>query len=360
MAQYRLPDGKIIEVPDNTPPEGLQALQTQLAGLYPDYYQPYEPEPERSVLGGLAQTPKAIPRGFLNTTLLSAIGAAEAVDYGEDSKLTSDLKNLKAYINADPSADVDRAIAFQRKIATKASPIAGGLSVLTDYLKGKAGITESLLAPDEDYRGSLYQSVPEGLGSAAAFIGTTAVNPVLGGTLAAGTGIGTQAELQDQARAKGEEISLGQEIKSKVAGAAIGISEIFNPLSILKIFRGLRKGDPRAKPYVKALKDAARSAGIEGTQEAVAGYFQELTAQLIYDPTLEIGESMADDFTVGAIVGGIVGAGSSAAHHQIQKNQASDYETSQANELAKQDAEQDEIIKQRVILAEQRRVNCVK
>ena len=353
MAQYRLPDGKIIEVPDNTPPEGLQALQTQLAGLYPDYYQPYEPEPERSVLGGLAQTPKAIPRGFLNTTLLSAIGAAEAVDYGEDSKLTSDLKNLKAYINADPSADVDRAIAFQRKIATKASPIAGGLSVLTDYLKGKAGITESLLAPDEDYKGSLYQSVPEGLGSAAAFIGTTAVNPVLGGTLAAGTGIGTQAELQDQARAKGEEISLGQEIKSKVAGAAIGISEIFNPLSILKIFRGLRKGDPRAKPYVKALKDAARSAGIEGTQEAVAGYFQELTAQLIYDPTLEIGESMADDFTVGAIVGGIVGASSSAAHHQIQKNQASDYETSQANELAKQDAEQDEIIKQRVILAEQ-------
>tara|TARA_R100000995_G_scaffold18176_1_gene7407 strand:- start:5698 stop:13365 length:7668 start_codon:yes stop_codon:yes gene_type:complete len=353
MAQYRLPDGKIIEVPDNTPPEGLQALQTQLAGLYPDYYQPYEPEPERSVLGGLAQTPKAIPRGFLNTTLLSAIGAAEAVDYGEDSKLTSDLKNLKAYINADPSADVNKAITFQKEILTRASPMAGGLSVLTDYLKGKAGITESLLAPDEDYRGSLYQSVPEGLGSAAAFIGTTAVNPFLGGTLAAGTGIGTQAELQDQARAKGEEISLGQEIKSKVAGAAIGISEILNPLSILKIFKGLRKGDPRAKPYVKLLKDSAKSAGIEGTQEAVAGYLQELVAQGIYDPTLEVGESMADDFTVGAIVGGIVGAGSSAAHHQIQKNQASDYEQSQANELAKQDAEQDEIIKQRVILAEQ-------
>ncbi len=353
MAQYRLPDGKIIEVPDNTPPEGLQALQTQLAGLYPDYYQPYEPEPERSVLGGLAQTPKAIPRGFLNTLTLGAIGLSEGVDFGDDNKLTSDLKNLKAYINADPSADVDRAIAFQRKIATKASPIAGGLSVLTDYLKGKAGITESLLAPDEDYRGSLYQSVPEGLGSAAAFIGTTAVNPILGGTLAAGTGIGTQAELQDQARAKGEEISLGQEIKSKVAGAAIGISEILNPLSILKIFKGLRKGDPRAKPYVKLLKDSAKSAGIEGTQEAVAGYLQELVAQGIYDPTLEVGESMADDFTVGAIVGGIVGAGSSAAHHQIQKNQASDYESSQANELAKQDAEQDEIIKQRVILAEQ-------
>ena len=353
MAQYRLPDGKIIEVPDDTSPEGLQALQTQLAGLYPDYYQPYEPEPERSVLGGLAQTPKALPRGFLNTLTLGAIGLSEGKDFGDDNKLTSDLKNLKAYINADPSADVNRAITFQKEILTRASPMAGGLSVLTDYLKGKAGITESLLAPDEDYRGSLYQSVPEGLGSAAAFIGTTAVNPYLGGTLAAGTGIGTQAELQDQARAKGEEISLGQEIKSKVAGAAIGISEILNPLSILKIFKGLRKGDPRAKPYVKLLKDSAKSAGIEGTQEAVAGYLQELVAQGIYDPTLEVGESMADDFTVGAIVGGIVGAGSSAAHHQIQKNQASDYEQSQANELAKQDAEQDEIIKQRVILAEQ-------
>ena len=99
MAQYRLPDGKIIEVPDNTPPEGLQALQTQLAGLYPDDYQPYESEPERSVLGGLAQTPKAIPRGFLNTATLAAIGLSEGIDFGDDNKLTSDLKNLKAYIN---------------------------------------------------------------------------------------------------------------------------------------------------------------------------------------------------------------------------------------------------------------------
>ena len=86
MAQYRLPDGKIIEVPDDTSPEGLQALQTQLAGLYPDYYQPYEPEPERSVLGGLAQTPKALPRGFLNTLTLGAIGLSEGKDFGDDNK----------------------------------------------------------------------------------------------------------------------------------------------------------------------------------------------------------------------------------------------------------------------------------
>jgi hypothetical protein len=360
MAQYKLPDGKIIEVPDNTPPEGLQALQTQLAGLYPDYYQPYEPEPERSVLGGLAQAPQGIPRGFLNTTTLAAIGFAEAVDYGEDSKFTADLKNLKAYINGDPSANAEQARITKNSLLTKFSPKIGATSMLADYALDRFGFEDRksiydprIIDPKGTYRGSLYQSVPEGLGSAAAFIGTTAVNPFLGGALAMGTGVGTQAEMQDEARARGEEISLGQEIGSKILGGLIGWSEILNPLRILRIFKGLRKGDPRAKPYVKFLKDTATSAGIEGTQEMFAGYFQDLVAQGIYDPTLEVGESMADDFTVGAIVGGIVGASSSAAHHRIQKNQASDYESSQANELAKQDAEQDEIIKQRVILAKQ-------
>ena len=41
--------------------------------------------------------------------LLSAIGYAETGDYGEDTKFTADLKNLKAYLNGDPSADAEQA-----------------------------------------------------------------------------------------------------------------------------------------------------------------------------------------------------------------------------------------------------------
>ena len=358
MPEYRLPDNRTLQVPDDTPPEEWQKIQNSLAELYPDHYQPYEPDPERSVLGGLAQAPQALPRGWLNTVLLSAIGYAETGDYGEDTKFTADLKNLKAYLNGDPSADAEQARITKNSLLTKFAPPIGLPSKLADYALDKFGFEDrksaldpTILDPEGAYRGSLYQSVPEGLGSAAAFIGTTALNPWAGGALAIGTGVGTQAELQDQARARGEEISLSQEIKSKILGGVIGWSEVLNPLSILKIFRGVPKGDPR--PIVQHIKNSVKSAGIEGTQEMLAGYFQELVAQGIYDPTLEVGESMADDFTVGAIVGAIVGGGSSAAHHQIHKNQGNDHALSQANEYDKQEQEQDEITRQKVILAEQ-------
>ena len=358
MPEYRLPDNRTLQVPDDTPPEEWQKIQNSLAELYPDHYQPYKAEAERTFLGGLAQAPQALPRGFLNTALLSAIGYAEKVDYGEDAKFTADLKNLKAYLNGDPSADAQQARLTKNSLLTKFAPPIGLSSKLADYALDKFGFEDrksaldpTILDPEGAYRGSLYQSVPEGLGSAAIFLGATVIHPSLGGALAVGTGVGTQAELQDQARARGEEISLSQEIKSKILGGVIGLSEVLNPLRILKIFRGVPKGDPR--PIVQHIKNSLISAGIEGPQEMLAGYFQELVAQGIYDPTLEVGESMADDFTVGSIVGAIVGGGSSAAHHQIHKNQGNDHALSQANEYDKQEQEQDEITRQKVILAEQ-------
>jgi hypothetical protein len=358
MAEYQLPDGKVLSIPDDTTLEGYQKIQTHLSGLYPEHYQPYKEEADLSYsdkaiygLKGLAQTPVGFARGVFNTLSLGAIGLLESVDYSDDSNLTAAAKNIKRYINADPSADSAAANISQAKLLSKIDPKLGGISVIADYLKGKAGINESLLAPNEEYRDSYFNKIPEGLGSAAAFIGTTYGNPFLGGALAVGTGIGTQAEMQDAARARGEEISLSQEIKSKILGGVIGLSEIINPLSILKIFRGVRKGDPRAAPYIQHIKNSVKSAGIEGVQETLAGLAQELTAQGIYDPTIEVGESMADDFTIGAIVGAIVGGGSSAAHHQIQKNQALEYETNQAKNYDEEQKASDEIIRQKIILA---------
>jgi hypothetical protein len=358
MAEYQLPDGKVLSIPDDTTLEGYQKIQTHLSGLYPEHYQPYKEEADLSYsdkaiygLKGAAQAPAGFARGIFNTLSLGAIGLLESVDYRDDSNLTAAAKNIKGYINADPSADSAAANISQAKLLSKINPKLGGISVIADYLKGKAGINESLLAPNEEYRDSYFNKIPEGLGSAAAFIGTTYANPFLGGALAVGTGIGTQAEMQDAARARGEEISLSQEIKSKILGGVIGFSEIINPLSILKIFRGVRKGDPRAAPYIQHIKNSVKSAGIEGVQETLAGLAQELTAQGIYDPTIEVGESMADDFTVGAIVGAIVGGGSSAAHHQIQKNQALEYETNQAKNYDEEQKASDEIIRQKIILA---------
>jgi hypothetical protein len=87
------------------------------------------------------------------------------------SNLTAAAKNIKGYINADPSADSAAANISQAKLLSKIDPKLGGISVIADYLKGKAGINESLLAPNEEYRDSYFNKIPEGLGSAAAFIG---------------------------------------------------------------------------------------------------------------------------------------------------------------------------------------------
>ena len=46
MPEYRLPDNRTLQVPDDTPPEEWQKIQNSLAELYPDHYQPYKAEAE--------------------------------------------------------------------------------------------------------------------------------------------------------------------------------------------------------------------------------------------------------------------------------------------------------------------------
>jgi hypothetical protein len=201
MAEYQLPDGKVLSIPDDTTLEGYQKIQTHLSGLYPEHYQPYKEEADLSYfdkaiygLKGLAQTPEAIARGALNTALTANIGLSSGYDLAktfitgrdttlpesDDGKLTAELKNIKGYINADPSADSAAANISQAKLLSKIDPKFGGISLITDYLKGKAGINESLLAPNEEYRDSNFNKFPEGLGSGLAFMTTAATSPWTG------------------------------------------------------------------------------------------------------------------------------------------------------------------------------------
>jgi hypothetical protein len=89
MAEYQLPDGKVLSIPDDTTLEGYQKIQTHLSGLYPEHYQPYKEEADLSYsdkaiygLKGAAQAPVGIARGVFNTLSLGAIGLLESVDYG--------------------------------------------------------------------------------------------------------------------------------------------------------------------------------------------------------------------------------------------------------------------------------------
>jgi hypothetical protein len=376
MAEYQLPDGKVLSIPDDTTLEGYQKIQTHLSGLYPEHYQPYKEEADLSYfdkaiygLKGLAQTPEAIARGALNTALTANIGLSSGYDLAktfitgrdttlpesDDGKLTAELKNIKGYINADPSADSAAANISQAKLLSKIDPKFGGISLITDYLKGKAGINESLLAPNEEYRDSNFNKFPEGLGSGLAFMTTAATSPWTGLLLGGASYVGEQEEMIERAREKGIKVTPTQELGVKGLSFVGGLSEVLVPQFAVKMLRGFSKSDSRNLPFIQQIKDvlkkSAQGAAFEGVQETLAGIYQNAIAKGIYDPTIDIYDSWVDDLTVGAFVGGVLVGGSRAAHHKMQQNQALEYETNQAKNYDEEQKASDEIIRQKIILA---------
>jgi hypothetical protein len=56
----------------------------------------------------------------------------------------------------------------------------------------------------------------------------------------------------------------------------VDLSEVLVPqFAMLKMLRGVRKGDPRAAPFIQQIKDvlkkSAQGAAFEGVQETLAG-----------------------------------------------------------------------------------------
>ena len=98
MAEYTLPDGKILNVPDSATQEDLVNLRKNLAEIYPDHYGQEEAASERKTLGSVVeQTGEAlrgIPRGTANTFLSGLKGWSEASDLGEDNERTEKLANV--------------------------------------------------------------------------------------------------------------------------------------------------------------------------------------------------------------------------------------------------------------------------
>ena len=86
MAEYTLPDGKILNVPDSATQEDLVNLRKNLAEIYPDHYGQEEAAAEGKTLGSVVeQTSEAvrgIPRGTANTFLSGLKGWYEAGDLG--------------------------------------------------------------------------------------------------------------------------------------------------------------------------------------------------------------------------------------------------------------------------------------
>jgi hypothetical protein len=106
---------------------------------------------------------------------------------------------------------------------------------------------------------------------------------------------------------RGVEISEDQEDASIVGGGFVGISEIATPLAILKKIRKVTDPKRRDESF-DPIRSAIKTGTLEGVQEVTASLMQDAIQYGIYDENVPFGESMWDDFTIGAASGALVDA----------------------------------------------------
>ena len=307
MAEYSLPDGRILNVPDSATQDDLINLQSQLAELYPDYYSPYKQEIEQTIGGHAREILRGVPAGLSTSTISGAKGIAEYFDIGNDSAVVKGLGQFKDYLS-----------------------------------------NNDLLRPAEGYEDSYSTQFGRGLGSFGSVLGVTALTGFTGAVpFVLGLGVDQDVDLQERAKAQGKEISPTQEVIAETGGALVGLTELVNPLRVLRFL----KKTPDAPVEINRFVEALKTGGIEAGQETGAGLAQEAIAKGIYNPDQEIGGSWLDDATVGFGVG----ATADLIMRSVggRKALGMEYNRDQAIEQDKSLQEQDEIIKQNVIVAKE-------
>ena len=95
MQRLNLPDGRFVEVPDDITRDQAIDLQNLLATEYPDFYTPYQPDPETTLSGDALEIIKGIPRGLGSTFLSAGEGIVNLFDSGNDSDLGDYLRDLQ-------------------------------------------------------------------------------------------------------------------------------------------------------------------------------------------------------------------------------------------------------------------------
>ena len=152
MAQYRLPDGRILNVDDDITQENAIILQNKLSELYPDYYQPYKEEVRQTFGGHTEELLKGIPRGLAGSFISAGEGVANLFSIGNDSAASKYFQDLQEQLN-ESSLGVDEGYeeAFSGKLGS-------GLGSFASYfipgtIAGKiAGVTGKGLSAKEKFK----------------------------------------------------------------------------------------------------------------------------------------------------------------------------------------------------------------
>jgi hypothetical protein len=184
-----------------------------------------------------------------------------------------------------------------------------------------------------------------------------AANPAAGFAMAAGSGVDQQAANQERLKKDGNEISGLTEFLSETAGLGIGLSELYVPKKLLKLLGR----DQRSGKILDDIVAASKSGGIELGQEVIAGISQNLVTNIAglfdgpegfkFNEDIPLLESAYDDATVGFGVG----FAADVVMRSIGGRRAAgmEYNREQAEEQNKNLIEQDKIIQELVLEAEQ-------
>ena len=239
----------------------------------------------RGVSRGIGQTAILAGQGILALAdaATDAVGFEDAID-SEDGEIIRLLNEAKEYIG------------HEEGMGGKLAEAIGSMLIYAVPGMGQAGL--SARAATAAMKGA------QGLKIAKQANKFAKGMSVLKYTTAGGMGAGISDEMMKAYKAAGGEYTTGQKNLSLAVGVAIGFSEL---LPIEMILKGLpRYLDQNIKNgIIRRIANAVADGGMEGVQEVGASLAQEYSAQMIYNPDQEIGESMLSDFGYGGSAGAI-------------------------------------------------------
>ena len=259
-----------------------------------DFYQQIGFDPSTDYLELSGEVGKGLARGFGSGLLSAGAGLAELAD------VATDFVGLEGLIDSGDENELIR-LANEGKQALNES-MGVGLNYRDNYLVklGEGlGSIGSFFVPG----GALGLAGKVAGGARAAKIAGTA------GATGAGVGVGAseQADRVAAARARGEEVSEGQEDLAILLGGFVGASEALAPLSVLKKIKRFR--DPvKNEQAFNALTSMFKTGALEGAQEVAASLAQSAVEDLVYSDDVTYGDTLWDDFTVGAGAGALLDA----------------------------------------------------
>ena len=315
-----------------------------------DYYQKIGLDQGINYLELTGEMGKGVARGFGSGLLSAGAGLAELADVG------TDLIGLEDLIDSGNENELIR-LANEGKQALNESLGVGDLYKDNYLVKLSEGL------------GSIGSFFVPGLGAArgASLLGAGARAAGIAGTSAtvgAGVGAGAseQADRVAAARARGEDVSAGQEDLAIALGGLIGSSEALAPLSILKKIRRFR--DPvKSEEAFSAVKSMMRAGAFEGAQEVVASLAQSAVEDAVYSDEVTYGDTLWDDFTVGAGAGALLDAITTGVYRrranamresEVEKEAALRASEAEAAESFYEDAERAKVVAEKTDQAQRK------